>query len=355
MAQTIPELWCSPSTTITLRAWEVDPHNLDYVRREIDGLQPSKTRLTYGYRSDTRTSAEITIASELMEGSWVRLTLDVGTLPREELGTFVVSHKTIDHYTGLTTLTLHSAIWAISEDRFWNIWTVGQGTTVSKAIKTACEQCGRAYVLLSGFRDAAYGQTIAYSPSEASFAKFLFDAAKTAHARLDVDGHGRLTFDSYIAPAQRAANWIVDERDEHSVVLLANRKSEDATGEAFNRSVVTHTKRDGNNQQTIIGAYDTAANHASSSAKRGYTRAKVHEVSDMAPETVERAYQLAKQYSTQDSDLGLERQATVMWCPIAAGDVIEWIYKDGAREKRLVRTAELNCAQWTKALTMEVV
>ena len=355
MARPIPEEWRDPATGLEVGAWEVDPHDMDSVRRRVGGLVPGSVRLTYGYRSDARVSAEMEVAGEaLLDGSWVRLTLSVGGR-EEELATLCVARRSTDRRTGVTRYTLQSAIWAISEDRLSWEWTVAAGTRCSTAIRSACEATGRPYVLMPTFSDSQYGETVGFERRDA-FSSFLFDAAERAGARMDVDGHGRLAFSGYVPPAQRQADWAVDERDGRSVVIDEGRTDEDRAGEAYGRTVVVHYVGEGDGRSAVTGQWDAPASHPASSARRGYTRTNVREVGDMSPETAERAAQLARQHGERtDGALGVERKATLMWCPVTAGDVLEWTDPGGAVTRWLVRTVECDCATWTKELVMEAV
>ncbi len=360
MARVIPDHWRDTATKKTVRAWEIDPHSLDRTRREIVGLLPHSIRLTYGYRSDTRVSAELSMTGELQRGSWVRLTLDVEDAngkkyPRQELGTFVVAHSTHDDLTDITTLTLQSVIWSISEDRLGSRWTIGKGTSAKKAIQRACSTTHTTAVFLPSYRDRAYGKTVAFLPSEAAFSSFLFDACNVAGARMDVDGHGRLTFAKYITPAQRAADWVLDERERRSIILAPGRTSDDSSGEAYNRTVVQHTKTSGKNEQYIFGSYNQPATSPISGSARGFTRTKVHEESDLKPETGAQANRKARAYAGEDADRHIERKVTVLWCDISAGDIVDYINAKGKRKKRLVKTVEARADNWTKELTMEVL
>jgi hypothetical protein len=355
VARLVDDVWRDPRTELTLRAWEVDPHNLDFVRREVSGLLPGKCSMTLGYRSDTRASAKVEIeGAGPGDGSWVRLTLEAPGLPTEELGTLCVKSSRRDRASGITTLDLQSAIWAISEDRLSWEWTVGAGTRTSVAIDRACAWCARPYVLLPGFRDGQYGSTVGFERSDA-FSTFLFDACSRAGDRMDVDGHGRLSFAPYTAPEAREPDWDVDERDPRSVVLSSGRVDEDASGEAYGRTVVVHNIGSGDGQVAVTGEYDVPDTHAASFARRGFNRTKVREVQDMSPETGAEASRLAERYSATDADLGVTRTATVMWCPVTAGDVIRWTDADGETARLLVKTAECSFERWDKELTMEVL
>lgn len=362
MARKIDDIWRDSATSFVLHAYEIDPHHINKVRREMQGVISESCALTYGYRSDTRVSAELSIRGN-WNVWWVRLTLDVipasdttyKPIKGQELGTFCVSHRSYDRAGDITRFTLQSAIWAISEDRLGSRWTVGKGTSAKKAIERACAKCCRQAVFLASYRDRAYGKTVAFSPSDAAFSGFLFDACKVAGARMDVDGHGRLTFAKYIAPSSRAADWILDERERRSIILSTNNVYEDSTGEAYNRSVVQHTKTSGKSEQVIIGSYTVPATHAVSATKRGFTRTNVHEESDLNPETTAQATRKARGYSTEDSSRGIEMTLEVMWSPIVAGDMIEFYNRAGQKSKWLTKTVEARCDGWIKQLTLELM
>ena len=123
----------------------------------------------------------------------------------------------------------------------------------------------------------------------------------------------------------------------------------------YKRQVVQHTKTSGKSEQYIFGSYNQPSTSPISGSARGFTRTKVHEESDLKPETTAQANRKARAYAGENADRHIERKATVLWCGITSGDIVDYINTKGKHEKRLVKTVEARLDTWTKELTMEVV
>ena len=66
--------WTDRSIPDEVHVMMVDPHNLDIVRGELKNLVLSDCSVSYGYNTDTRTSAKLaTLGSNYIDNSWLRI------------------------------------------------------------------------------------------------------------------------------------------------------------------------------------------------------------------------------------------------------------------------------------------
>lgn len=344
-----------PAYELSLHAYAVDPHNIDSVRCEIDRLQQGG-HITWGYDSDTRVSAEISVLDpEIPDGSWIRLVVKAPDYS-EELGTFAISHiqrEEVGEGSLLWTYTLQSVLWMLSEDRGGYHYCVGSGVKTQVAIARVCDICGKRYRFLPGMRDTASGSATVYEMGD-TFLHILFDLCDKSNNRLDVDGHGRVTVEAYTEPSKRSPSIEIDERDSRSIVLDSGLTEDDGTGEAYNRTVVHYKGRpEGADEDVEITALSDFAGGALSSNVRGYTRAQIHEVNDMSPVTQARANQLLAEYTPQDRDRNITRSRTIMWIPMKEGDMLRWTDLDGNTSKWIAKTVDGSFEDWTMKLTIK--
>lgn len=350
------EAFRDPAYELVLRAYAVEPRNVDVVRCEIDHLQQEGS-ITWGYDSDTRVSAQISVLDPTFpEGSWVRLVVEAPGYS-EEIGTFAVSHvkrEEVGENSLLVTYDLQSVLWALSEDRGGYHYCIGAGVDSKKAFRTiVSDVCGKKYEVLPGCRATSSGSATIYEIGD-TFLHILFDICDKANNRLDCDGHGRVTMGAYTAPAKREPDVAIDERDSRSIVIDSGLTEDDGTGEAFNRTVVHYKGRpEGSDSDVEITALSGASSSEPiSAATRGVTRTQVHEVNDMSPVTQARANQLLNDYIPDDRDRNILRDRHIMWIPIHGGTVIKWTDMRGSTSKWLAKTVEGDFGSWTMKLTL---
>lgn len=353
------EKWRDPAYVPILKAYAVDPHNIDLVRCEIDRVQQNG-HITWGYDSDTRVSATINILDpDFPYGSWIRLVVEAPDY-REELGTFAISHiqrEEVGENSLLVSYDLQSVLWALSEDRGGYHYCIGAGVkTKEAAARIVSDVCGRKYKFLPGMKETSSGSAIVYEVGD-TFLSMLFDICDRSNNRLDCDGHGRITFAPYISPKNREPDVEIDERDSRSIVINSGLTEDDSTGEAYNRTVVYYKGRpEGSSSDVeVIASSMPERSEPISNAYTGVTRTKVHSISDMSPVTQARANQLTSTYASDDRDRNILRDRTIMWIPITGGTVVKWTDKFGNVTKEFARTVEGNFDDWTMSLTMKKV
>ena len=282
-----------------LHIYMVDPHNLDIIRGELSGLK--KVNITDGYYSDTKISGSIeTIDDDYIGGSWLRIVAD-----GEEVATLGVQNKKARRPRKggqASAYDMQSTLWMLDSDIAYHLYTIGQNTRANNVIRAIAKMCGKEVIFQAGCQDAIYTTAKAYERTD-SYRSILVDICSKANNQLGVDGHGRLSVASYIDPASKTVSWTLDADDSQGVVLSPGYEDSDASGEAYNRSVVVAT----NDNRTIIASTDAPASSPISSAYRGWTRTNVHDLSDMSPFTQARAQQLANQYAPDDRQLEIGR------------------------------------------------
>lgn len=340
------EKWRDPGRGHDIKVYMIDPHNLDIIRGELIGLK--KVNITDGYYSDTKISGSIeTIDDDYIGGSWLRIVAD-----GEEIATLgVQNQKSTQAPEGgqASAYDMQSTLWMLDSDIAYHLYTIGQNTRANNAIRTIAKICGKEVIFQAGCQDAIYTTAKVYERTD-SYRSILADICSKANNQLSVDGHGRLSVAPYIDPTSKAVSWVLDADDPRGVVLSPGYEDSDASGEAYNRSVVVAT----NNDRTIIASTDAPASSPISSAYRGWTRTNVHDLSDMSPFTRARAQQLANQYAVDDRSQGKNRDTTCMYFPVKAGEVVDWV-QGGNHQRYLVQTAESDLIAWTVKLTLKKI
>lgn len=342
--------WEDPSREDVLRVVQVDPHSLDTTYGDLSGVEPSSVSVTEGYYTDARVSAKLTaLSGGYRDYCWLRLVHECpGTAFREELGTFVVAGRTDTRDE--TEMDLRSVLWAISDDTQAGHLTIGQGALSHDVFRRICQAVGKEGEILAGAGNHRYASTVVYETGD-SYLSDLFDLCDAASCRLGVDGHGRITMGPYVAPSLREPDWLIDPYSSRSMVLEDGLSTEDTTGQAASRSVVTYKGSDAE----LSAAADVPSSSPASASRRGYTIAEVHSVSELMPATQAQAQAMADSYVAADSASGRTRSAKCLYFPVHAGDVVAWREADGTVGRWLVKEADTDCGDWTVSLSLKEV
>lgn len=342
----IPEKWLDPANEPELRVDMIDPHNLGVNRGQLLGV--TKVTLTDGYYSDTKISGSIeTIADNYIGGSWLRILVDGVELAT--LGVQNIKPSQAAEDAEKKTYDLQSVLWMLDSDIAYQLYTIGKNTRASNAIRAIAKTCGKDVIFQAGVRDSIYTAAKAYERTD-SYRSILADICSKAGNQLSVDGHGRLSVAAYVDPSSKTVSWTLDVDDPRGVILSPGYEDEDASGEAYNRTVVVAT----DNDRTLVASADAPSTSAISSAYRGWTRTNVHDVSDMSPFTQARAQQLVSQYAPDDRSQGKTRDCSCMYFPVKGGEVVEWV-QDGEKQRYLVQTVDADLIAWTVKLTLKVI
>lgn len=303
----------------------VNPHDLG---NEL-GLLPctvGSLTIDYGYYTDNRCSASITTADfdQYQLGLWLRI-YHVASTPamgdvRIERGTFAIYDATISSGAGRTSVQfqMQSALGAIGED--YDAWpmTIGKGATAGKTIKAICGKCGRSYRLSPTFVDYRFTSSSALEAGK-SFRSRLYAVCSASGNRMDVDAHGRITFEKYTAPSERYPSMALDVDDARSPIIDGSVSLGTSLFSRPSRSVVVY--KDGDS--VISAQSDVASSSKVSFERRGFTKAELHELNDLSsPKTVAHVQQLASRYLKTDSAPTETWELETLWLPLKEGDVV---------------------------------
>ena len=342
----IPSKWKDVTYVPDLQVQMIDPHNINKSRGVLSGV--TKVSITDGYYSDTKVSGKLeTIADNYIQGSWIRILVD-----NEPVGTFGVAKvdpKQAPEKTEEKSYDLQSVLWMLDADMTGNMYTIAANTKASTVLKSIANTCGKTLELVAGHYDGLYKSAVSYERTD-SFRKILADVCDTSGNELSVNGKGVITVDKYKSPSNKSVSWTIDADDPRGIVLDPGYEDSDETGSAYNRTVVVAT----NNDQTIVASSDAPSSSPISSYVRGWTRAQVHQVSDMQPFNYNKANQLVNTYAPSDRSQGIQRDSTCMYFPVKGGEVVEWV-QDGKTSKYLVQTVDNDFDAWTSKLTLKKI
>ena len=263
--------WRDPARRDIIRFQMVDPNNLDEVYGDLTDVQLGSSSILYGYETDTRYSSGISFlkSNNYVENAWIRIIHEV---PSEgysnELGTFIpTSPSETRRGAIIISLDLQSPLWGLKEDLTTAKFNIGKKTSILDAIKRICDTCNRPYIF-NNPNDVTVSKAIVYDVGE-SYLSILFDLCDQTQNRMDVDGHGRLTFGPAPDHANITPTWTLDYDDPRSMIIEGSVKMETSVDEMPSRAIVVN----GNN----IGVADLADGISYSAHQRGYIKAKKYE------------------------------------------------------------------------------
>lgn len=343
----IPDKWLDASYEPTLKVQQIDPHNLEVIRGELDGV--TSISMTDGYYSNTQISASIsTIADNYIGGSWIRCLVDND--PVFTLGVQSFKSNQAPESTEEKDYSLQSVIWMLSSDIAYNLYTIKKGASGKGVMQTIAKLVGKTLIFAPGCKDYTYGAAKAFERTD-SYANILNSICSSCGNMLTADGYGRLYVIPYVIPANKGVTWTLDADDTHGIILDPGYEDSDSSGEAYDKTVVIATNSD---KKTIVGVTGVDSTSTISPTYRGWSRINVHQESEMSPFTQARANALAKTYAPDDQSKGLSRTCTCLYWPVKSGDIIEWI-QNGKKKKYLAQTIDADFSNWTVRLTLKEV
>lgn len=334
-----------------VHVYMVDPHNLDLIRGELENLILQNSSISYGYYTDTRTSAKIsTFGSNYIEGSWLRIVLKNGEKERE-LGTYIVEGvPEITEQNGgrVYQYDLQSVLWGLSDDACLWHFAIGIGAHVLDVFKKICQTVDKKYLIGAGARDYIYSASKIFEAGE-SYLSFLFDICEASGNRLGVDGHGRITIHPYTEPSRLTPAWDLDV-DAEDTPLLNSAMVESTTDDVPGRVLVTHSS---NNQEILAYAQQPSKSKYSSDF-RGYMKTEKVQVSDMQPATYARAQQIANE-KLRSKMAVTTLKCSALYFPCECGQAV-YLTRSGDRKKYLIQSIDpLNLKDLTMGLTLREV
>lgn len=337
----------------------VNPTDLDATMGELVGVDLSGSSLSYGYYADTRVTGKLRVVGDGWErGSWLRIGYRIPEWEwSRELGTFIVTSDTATREKGAWTyeLDLQSALYGLSTDLLVRPWAIAKNAMAITAMRQ-CVAAGGGTIVTSGARDYRL-KSAKVVETGTSRLSALYALCDMANDRLDVDGHGRVVVAPYQPPSERSATLTIDLADRRGVAQDGITRTTDWL-QMPTVAAVQYTYNDGSKQREITASATVASTAHQSMANRGYTVTDMHQLTEMAPATAQRANQLARQYLANDAIEHVEWEVTTAYLPISAGDVVELVVHDGLKayqgaRKCLVKTCELELGTMTMQLTLK--
>ena len=343
--------WSDRSIKSGIRVFMIDPHNLNIIRGELEHLVLSGCSVSFGYDTDTRTSANLeTLGSNYISGSWLRIVLYHGDASIE-IGTYVMKNPpgmTIKNGEKHYTYELQSVLWGLSEDYCVGYFSIGSGTYTVDAFEKICTTCQKEY-LINGARNYRYTASKIFEAGE-SYLSFLFDICDISNNRLDVDGHGRITLSPYNTPSSITPSWTVDEKDPNTMLLSSDIKESTSSEDVPGRTIVIYS----NGDQEIIASADRDSSSEFSSQRRGFMIAEKYQVNDLSPATKARAQQLAEEY-LKKSDKVITLECSMLYFPCKCGETINLILENKKKKYMIQSISEIKFDEMTMNLTLKEV
>lgn len=343
----------------------VNPTNIDAVMGELEGVDLSGSSLTAAYYSDTRTSGKLRVVGNgWIRNSFIRVIYQVPEWNwSRELGTYLVTNDDAsrEHGEWVTDLTLQSLLFGLSTDKLVRPWAIANNAMMLKAAQQNVSAPGFKHDF-GGAGDCRVKGTKVMATGTDRLA-IMFALAKMANDRVDIDGHGRVTLRKYVAPANKTPVFTIDLRDSRGVALDGlSRTSDfleipDVVGVCYRYS---ETKNGKSVQREINASARVSSNSPHAHRARGYTVTDFRELTEMSPQTAQRAQQLANQYLASDSVEHVEWELSTIYLPIWEGDVVDLVVRDGEKayqgtRRCLVKSVDLHLKDMRMDLTLKEV
>ena len=338
--------WRDPARRDVIRFQMVDPNNLDEVYGDLTDVQLGSSTILYGFYTDTRYSSGISFlkSNNYVENAWVRIIHDV---PAEnysnELGTFIPTSPSEKRQGAIVvTLDLQSPLWGLKEDLATSKFSIGKKTSLLEAIKRVCETCHRPY-LLNNPNDVTTKKAVVYDVGE-SYLNILFDLCDLTNNRMDIDGHGRLTFSPTPDQKTITPTWTLDYDDQRSMIIEGTVEMESLTDDNPSRAIVVNDK--------IVGVADLEDGVSYSAHQRGYIKAEKYDVKSASDKT--KAESEAKK-RLKEFQKAVEWTMDTLYFPGMPGDNVNFIL-DGEKHVCMIQSIDpLDLETMTMTLTLKEI
>lgn len=385
--------WTDQERSDRIRAYVVQPTNLDRTRYELGGVELSGSKVSADYYSDTRCSASIKLDTGTMgqfgslgrtwdRNGFIRIVHEVPAKGySRELGTFLVSKEpaTLSDGTLRRTLDLQSALYALKSDRLKSPLTVAKGASWLDAAHSLLRSVSRPYVD-RGASHRRCGDTTVYETGK-TVLEVLHSICGWGGIRADVDGHGRVTLSNYTMPINKADSFKLDMTSKSGIVHdgvsfesdWLGRPSDAVVNTTWTETVQKANKRKGQEhieeRRELIGRSSLKSGHASR-AVRGYGVVYYEHMSDEAWRDQAKLDKRAKDRLSEQSWEETEWKVTTQHLPIWEGDVgrlvlpkdMAALYDNGAGERGygtsvrvLVKSIDIDLETMQQDLTLRLV
>ena len=349
--------WTSLGKKWRVRFVQVNPTDLDTTMGELADVDITSASISEAYYSDTRVQASIKcLDSAWTRQAWVRVIAEVPDEGySEELGTFLVTGDDADESNGTwtTTLSCESALYALDLQAAKRPFVVANGAMAKQAMESTLGWCGRDYVD-NDAPDHMMGGDVVFETGS-SILERLYDLADRCDIRLDVDGHGRVTLDRYVLPANRSSSFAIDLKASDSIALDGISRTSNYL-EIPTECIVSYTSGSGDDATEIQGYAENGGRVAI--GERGYVVSKVVSLTEMAPETFERADAIARERLDKASNESAEWTLTTEYMPIRIG-AVGTLRNHGdpyysGDQKVMVKSRDIDLKDMTMKLTLKL-
>lgn len=353
--------WRDPTRADRIVCQMVSPLDLDEVLGELE-LEDGGS-VSQGYYTDTRASASLITLDwgSWVSGSWLRILHQVrGTDYSRELFTgFPTSAAPTLRGVGpsgtiSTKVELKSALFGADADVWPPAFTVGAGATARQAIERVCALAGLAHRVDGTVAEYRFTATRTWD-SCTPVISMLFDLCDACGARMDVDGHGVVTFSRYVEPSLRTPQFALDATAPDTLVIDGSVSLSSDDLSLPNRSAVAW--KDGDSE--LIAWSDLPSSSDLSRAHRGWAKTEVHQLQDMPePRTQAHAQALADAWLPSDSTATREWECETLWWEAQAGMVGTFDPGDGSGPRRVMLKnvdSTLSAKSMTHKLTLKEV
>lgn len=292
----------------------IDPFNLGQVRGSLTGVVDGE--ITYGYYTDTRTSATIKIPQAntgWIENSLVRISHVVSKENyMNRLGTFFVSDitRSYEHGIWVYEFNLASTLSRLEDDVLVNNKTCGKGSFSRDALKDIFRSCGATYTMNDGLFTHKFGSAVVYEAGQ-NLLTTAYDIADRMGARLEVNGDGTISVEKYVSPSNKTSTMLISGN-----MIVGEVTKTDKFYSVPNRSIVIFK----DNDKQISGYADLGSSSVMSYGRRGKRVVEVQNISEMKPKTQARANELAKANLNKSPNVTTYDMKT-LYIPIRTGTV----------------------------------
>lgn len=315
----------------------VDPNNLEASRGYLEGVVDAT--ITHGYYTDTRTSGSMNayaVKDQWVENSLIRIHHFVDEENyHNELCTCFVSEieEGWSNSTDDFDITLKSMLWKLEDDALTSNLTLPKGSYSKAALQKVFGMCGASYTIAPDTVNHQYTAPVVYEAGT-SLLSVCYQICDSMSARMDVNGHGTITINRYIAPSSRTEQGIINEDMIYGrITKMSNFYS------MPNRALVVYT----NGDKVITGYADLSSTNPMSFGRRGRRVVEVHQESDLNPANSSKASSKAREYLDNNSSITTYEMNT-LYIPVSAGDVYN-IRFDETDHKCMLQTRDLKIAQ----------
>lgn len=367
--------WTNQERFDIVRAYAIQPTNLDYTRYEMGGLVLSGSSISGTYYGDTRASGKIALSDANGDRGWdrnsfVRLVHEVPSAGyKRELGTFLVSDDggSLTGGENKRSLTLQSMLYALKNDVVRRTFIVKRGASWLIAIRQLLDGASRPYVMSASEKRCGADTTFETGKSKLDV---LLAMCSAAGYRADVDAHGRIVIKDYRLPVQREGSFTLDMTARDGIVHDGLGYTSDWVSRP-NIAIANMTWSDTVNKQTInheiVGTAEITSGY-NAAAVRGYSVGTFKSIGDNKA-LRSQAFVDSQARAMLSSDQWEDTEFTVstQYLPIWEGDVGTLVLPEGARVfdsvysvytgqvRVLVKSCDLSLDTMQLKLTLKIV